>query len=279
MEETIQKIKNWFSTEAKNDNGFYRLYTVKFANSTANRKDLRSTNFLTDNLNDSLQKLDTDIKIHGSTAQQFFVLSHVESKKDPHPIILVFENPFFDSSVQKGNSFNSLNTINGINGNMNANIGMISMLKEHHESTAMLREEMQNLRHQHELEKMDSRISELEFEQKTSFDRFGDFFQTDVGQQIVSGITQLVSQKMAQQPQKNITPTKQVINTEPIKKEKKVQNQQITDNPDVQKLNDSLVKLDSVFEGDGLQALHELAEFCKKNPIIAQQFRQQRENG
>ena len=85
MIEELEKVKNWFETDAKNDKGWYRLYTVRFANSTTNRKDLRSTNFITESINDALIKLDTDIKIHGSTAQQFFIINHIESKKDPHP--------------------------------------------------------------------------------------------------------------------------------------------------------------------------------------------------
>jgi len=269
MEQTLSKIRSWFGTESKNDNGFYRLYSVKHANSTPNRKDLRSTNFITDNLNDSVTKLDSDIKIHGSTAQQFFALFHVENKKDPHPVIIVFENPFYDSAIQKGNT--SFNSINGMNGHFNNhNVGMLGMMKEHHENTASLREEMQNLRHEHELEKMDSRIADLEYEQKTSVDRIGEFFQTDVGQQIVSGITQLMSQKMAQPKQQKQQPVEQ--------KQQPVEQNNKSDNPDVQKLNDSLVKLDKVFKGEGLDALNELADFCVKNPVLAKQFRKQQEN-
>jgi len=274
MEQTITKIRSWFNTEAKNDNGFYRLYSVKHANSTPSRKDLRSTNFITDNLTDSVTKLDSDIKIHGSTAQQFFHLYHIENKKDPHPVILVFENPFFDSAIQKGNT--SFNAINGMSG-INHNIGMISMLKEHHENQASLREEMQNLRHEHELEKLDNRISELEFEQKTAVDRIGEFFQTDVGQQIVSGITQLLSQKMAQKPAQQQPAQQQPVQQQPVQQQP-VQQENKSDNPDVQKLNDSLVKLDKVFHGEGLDALHELADFCVKNPLLAKQFRKQQEH-
>ena len=273
MEQTLSKIRSWFGTEAKNDNGFYRLYSVKHANSTPNRKDLRSTNFITDNLNDSVTKLDSDIKIHGSTAQQFFALFHVENKKDPHPVIIIFENPFFDSAIQKGNT--SFNSINGINSNYNQqhNIGMLSMMKEHHENTSSLREEMQNLRHEHELEKMDSRIADLEFEQKTSVDRIGEFFQTDVGQQIVSGITQLMSQKMAQPKNNKEQQPERQPEQQPVR-----QNQKSDKNADVEKLNNSLVKLDKVFKGDGLQALNELADFCVQNPVLAKQFRKQQEN-
>lgn len=276
MEDTNVKIKNWFSTEAKNDNGFYRLYTVKFANSTPNRKDLRATNFITDNIQDSLTKLDTDIKIHGDTSQQFFAILHVESKKDPHPIVLIVENPYYNTNFQKGSTFSSINGINNNNNSSyNAQIGMISMMKEHHESTSMLQQEMQQLRHEHEVEKMDSRISDLEYSQKTSVDRIGEFFQTDVGQQIVGGITQLVSQKMSQQPaQQPVQPTEQTIKNTSAQQ----QPAQKSDNPQAQKLNDSLMKLDKVFRGEGLEALNELADFCVKNPILAKQFRKQSEN-
>ena len=120
---------------------------------------------------------------------------------------------------------------------------------------------------------MDSRIADLEFEQKTSVDRIGEFFQTDVGQQIVSGITQLMSQKMAQPKNNKEQQPERQPEQQPVR-----QNQKSDKNADVEKLNNSLVKLDKVFKGDGLQALNELADFCVQNPVLAKQFRKQQEN-
>jgi len=273
MEETINKIKNWFDSEAKNDNCFYRLYTVKFVNSSYGRKDLRSTNYITDSKEECLQKIISDITIHGATSNKYFVINHMDGKKDPHPIALFVENPFFDPGSQKTSG------VNGI-GNLNQNNdSMYNLMREHHQTSSQLKEEMQSLRHEHELEKMDGRIAELETGHKTAVDSISDFMQTDVGQKIVSSLTTLMSIKM-QQGKQPVQP----VQNEPISGyEEPVPRTQTrkTDNVDseqVQKLNDSLRKLDEVFNGEGLIALNEIAEFCKTNPDLAQTFRKKQEN-
>jgi len=269
MEETINKIKSWFDSEAKNDNCFYRLYTVKFVNSSYGRKDLRSTNYITDSKEECLQKLISDITIHGATSNKYFVINHMDGKKDPHPIALFVENPFFDPGSQKTSG------VHGI-GNFNQNNdSMFNLMREHHQTSSQLREDMQSLRHEHELEKMDSRIAELETGQKTTVDSISDFMQTDVGQKIVASLTTLMSIKM-QQGKQPVQPVQEPIHgyEEPVQTRR-------TDNVDseqVQKLNDSLKKLDEVFDGDGLSALSELADFCKNNPDLAQTFRKKQEN-
>ncbi len=271
MQSTIEKIKNWFDLEAKNDNCFYKLYTVKFVNSSYGRKDLRSTNFHTETKEECINKLINDINIHGATANKFFVINHFEGKRDPHPITLIVENPHFVPDTQK------YSTINGIHNYQNSNNEMLSLMREHNDQASRLREELIQMKHQHEIEKMDSRIAELETGQKTVVDSITDFMQSEVGQKIVSSFTTLMSIKMQQKSEPSVTNTQKDLSHQEYQETK--QQQQTTDNTDkIDKLNNSLQKLDNVFNGEGLEALNELAQFCVENPSIAQQFRKQQAN-
>lgn len=263
---SLEKVSNWLSSERKNDNCYYRFYTIKYANSNATRKDLRSTNFVTESLEECINKLKNDLIIHGQTAEKFFLLNHVADKKDAHPISIVFENPYYDSSVHKNSS------IHGISSMHNNNDMILSLMKDNHTSNSQMREEIMSLRHEHELEKMDTRIAELEDGQKNSIERIGEFFQTDVGQKIVGSITQLLSQKMA------VPQSKEQVNQEQEKQidkpvPKAITNPEHKQDKEISNLNDSLVKLDKVFDGDGLSALNELAQFCVDNPEMAKTLR------
>ena len=267
---SIQKVKNWFESERKNDNCFYRFYTIKFANSNATRKDLRSTNFVTESLEDCLHKLSNDMAIHGQTAEKFFLLNHISDKKDAHPISIVFENPYYDSSLHKSSGINGIYSTHN-----NTNDILLNIMKENHSKHSEMREEIMNLRHSHEMERMNDRIGELEQSQKNAFDRIGEFFQTDVGQQIVGSVTQLIGQKMTinKNANNNVQPVAKVQQhiEQPVEQPKTdpehKQDQQVSN------LNTSLMKLDQVFEGDGLNALNELAQFCVDNPEMAKQLR------
>lgn len=265
MEKTIEKIKAWFESEAKNDNCFYRLYSVKYVNSSYNRKDLRSTNFITETKEECLQKIISDITIHGATSNKFFVINHMDTKKDPHPITLFVENPFFEPQNQKSSG------INGIGNFTQNNDSLFNLMREHHSTSSALKEEMQQLRHEHELEKMDTRIADLETGQKTAVDSISDFMQTDVGQKIVASLTTLMSIKM----QNGKTPDP--IQGYEEKKEPMQETRKPEESEQVQKLNNSLSKLDKVFKGEGLDALSELADFCVENPDLAQQFRKKQD--
>lgn len=258
---SIEKVANWLDSERKNENCFYRFYTIKYANSNATRKDLRSTNFVTQSLEECLNKLQNDMVIHGQTAEKFFLLNHISDKKDAHPISIVFENPYYDSSVHKSPG------INGIYSTHNNNDMILNLMKENHSSNSQMREEILNLRHEHQLEKMDNRIAELEDGQKNSVEKIGEFFQTDVGQKIVGSITQLLSQKMSIS---NKPEPKQHIQQQV---EKPVENPEHKQDKEISSLNDSLMKLDQVFDGDGLSALNELAQFCIDNPEMAKSLR------
>jgi|TARA_R110000824_G_C15231140_1_gene678586 hypothetical protein len=264
---SLDKVSNWLESERKNDNCYYRFYTIKFANSNATRKDLRSTNFVTQNLDDCITKLNNDMIIHGQTAEKFFLLNHIGDKKDAHPISIVFENPYYDSSVHKSSGIHGIHSMNNNNNDM-----ILNLMKDNHNSNSQMREEIMNLRHEHELEKMDTRIAELEDGHKNSVERIGEFFQTDVGQKIVSSVTQLLSQKMAIPQKQNEVqkPIKTSIN-EPV--QKTIENPEHKQDKEISSLNESLVKLDQVFNGDGLNALNELAQFCVDNPDMAKQIR------
>ena len=262
MENSFEKVKNWFESESKNDNCFYRLYTIKYANSNATRKDLRSTNFISSSIGESLNKLQNDINIHAQTSERFFLLNHISDKKDAHPISVVFENTFYDQAKNKVSGINGIYSTQ--NNDSNA---LLTLMKDHHTSSSQLKEEILALRHEHTIEKMDNRIGELETSQKNSIDRLGEFFQTDVGQQIVSGITQLLSQKMTNKPTQEQNTVQPVQPIRPIQKAESKQDSRVSN------LNESLQKLDSVFDGDGLNALNELAQYCLENPMIAKQLR------
>lgn len=262
---SLDKVSNWLSSERKNDNCYYRFYTIKFANSNATRKDLRSTNFVTQNLEECIEKLNKDMIIHGQTAEKFFLLNHISDKKDAHPISIVFENPYYDSSVHKNSSIHGISSYNN-------NDMILSLMKDNHASNSQMREEIMSLRHEHELEKMDTRIAELEDGQKNSVERIGEFFQTDVGQKIVSSITQLLSQKMAIPQQQNKVDQ---VQAKPIDKAvpNAIANPEHKQDKEISSLNNSLVKLDQVFDGEGLSALNELAQFCVDNPEMAKTLR------
>jgi hypothetical protein len=265
MENSFEKVKNWFESESKNDNCFYRLYTIKYANSNATRKDLRSTNFISSSIDESLNKLQNDINIHAQTSERFFLLNHISDKKDAHPISIVFENTFYDQAKNKVSGINGIYSTQ--NNDSNA---LLTLMKDHHTSSSQLREEILALRHEHTIEKMDNRIGELEESQKNSIDRLGEFFQTDVGQQIVTGITQLLSQKMTPNTT-SVQPVQPVQPIRPIQPKKTIAEPK--QDSRVNNLNESLQKLDSVFDGDGLNALNELAQYCLENPMIAKQLR------
>ena len=145
---------------------------------------------------------------------------------------------------------------------------ILNLMKENHSSNSQMREEILNLRHEHQLEKMDNRIAELEEGQKNSVEKIGEFFQTDVGQKIVGSITQLLSQKMTIT---NKTEPTQHIQQQQV--EKPIENPEHKQDKEISSLNDSLMKLDQVFNGDGLSALNELAQFCIDNPEMAKSLR------
>jgi hypothetical protein len=283
MDETLSLIREWFELEQKNDNCFYKLYTIKYPNSRVSEKDLRSTNWNTSNIDECIEKIHNDLRIHGSLAKEYFMLTHVSGKTDKSGVNLLFKNPLFNYNIN--NSIYSNAGVNGVNSIHNSfDNPMIELLKQHHENSQALKDEIQNLRHEHQIEKMESRISELEYNNRTFPETVSNFLQSDVGKQIVSSFTQLMSIKM----QKPDAQTQNIVDQQPV--QQTVNNESVTDDlsedaekehrNNVSSLQTSLQRLDSVFGYQkGINALEKLATYCCNNPEMAKSILNNLENG
>lgn len=282
MEETLNLIREWFELEQKNDNCYYKLYTVKYPNSRVSEKDLRSTNWNTSNIDECMEKIQNDLRIHGSLAKEYFLLTHVSGKTDKSGVNLLFKNPLYNYNLN--NSMYNSAGVNGINSMYNSfDNPMIELMKQHHENNQAMRDEIQNLRHEHQIEKMESRISELEYNNRTFPETISNFLQSDVGKQVVSSFTQLMSIKM-QKPD----PVQNIPNEQPV--QQTVKNEGVTDNlnvdeekehrQNVSSLQTSLQKLDHVFgHQNGINALEKLSDYCINNPEMAKSILNNLQNG
>lgn len=273
LRESIEEIDHFFKKRGKNENSFYKLYSAKYPNQNVSHNDMIAENFDTNSIEESLYTLDSDLRRHGKYAKEFIVLKHFATKKDGKPLRTTFKNPFFDATIQRGYRGQTNNSINGINNiGSTTNNMLMELLKEHHKNTSELKDQVTDLRHTYQLEKMEDRIAGLEETQRTPLDSIGDFFQTELGQNLAIGILGLVQQK-----QNN--PIQKTIEKEAEKQPQQPQPQQHTDRENseeqqkITKLNDSIVRMDSIFKGEGIDAIYELAIFCQQNPELAKTFR------
>jgi hypothetical protein len=276
FEKEFNKIQNFFNTQAKTENGYYRLYTVKTTDTKPkNNTDLRAVNFESESIEESLERLANDIKHYANTSNRFFVLKHYSAKTDPNPIFLYFANPYFDPTSQRA-FLNNRHSINGMNNNSYNDPMFIDMMKDHYEQKGQLQDQIKELQHQRELDRLEDRIAGLEQGQKTVVDSVKEFLNSDVGQQIAGGIVGIFQAKMMQQPnpvQQN-TPYQEPIKQPPQEESFEPQHKEDQEEQ-VQKVNQALVNLNNVFNGEGIDALLELSEFCINNPGLAHQFRKQ----
>lgn len=280
MEETLNLIREWFELEQKNENCFYKLYTIKYPNSRVSEKDLRSTNWNTSNIDECLEKIENDLRIHGSLAKEYFLLTHISGKTDKAGVNLLFKNPFFNYNLN--NSMFQNSSINGMHNINSFDNPMIDLMKQHHENSQSLRDEIQSLRHEHQIEKLENRISELEYNNRTFPETVSNFLQSDVGKQIVQSFTQLMSIKM-QKPNSNASVNNDV-QQQPVQEENvsdHIQNDaENVHRENVNSLQNSLQKLDSVFgQEKGIGALEKLSDYCINNPEMAKTILNNMSNG
>lgn len=271
IDEQIEIAKQFFEAAGKNDHCYYRLYAVKHVDSTYTQSDLKAQNFETDSMEDSLSRLKRDMEYCGQYSRPFFVLKHFSTKSDPAPIERILKNPLFDPSHQKGNVNGNNNSINGLNGNNESML--ITLLKSHHAETMQLRSELQDLRHERELELLEDRISGLENSSKTKVDVFSDFLNTPVGQQLAGIFGGVLATQFSAAKVAVVVPAVANVQNEEVPSNH-VQDKQIVDQTDaVNRITNSLQTLDQIFDGDGITALDEIAKFCANNPGFAQSLR------
>jgi len=269
LKQELDKAENFFRTSCKNEKCYYKLYTVKYADSKYSGHDLRRKNFQTDSIEESLIQLERDIREVGTNGQQFLVVKNYSIQTDPTPIELRLINPFFNPNLQKGYR----NTgIHGTSENLNGvNNMMFDLMQSHHSSTTDLQKQLLELNHNHQIQKLEERIEGLEDDKRTNFDAISDFFQTETGKTIVGGLMGIIQANAAKPQPLNQTPDRE---EEPKQQQQSDNSEAETDQQEkISKLNASLQRLDKVFNGEGLEALHELAIFCQNNPVQAQMFR------
>jgi hypothetical protein len=259
MEEIIENIRNWLTNEAKNENCYYKLYTIKYPSARPTDRDLRAQNFHSKNIDESIEKITNDINIHGRLAKEYFVITHVSCKQDKAGVNLLVNNPLFQNQ-------------SNVNGFGSSNDNSLELMRMHYENSQNLKEEIQNLRHEHAMEKLYDRIDQIESANKTFLDTISGFIQSDVGKQIVNGVTQIISLKIKNNtPQTNNSLPQQtqqeVIKNDMPEAEHNANNDQ-QDNAN--SLVESLQKLDQVFgEREGINALEKLSQYCINNPEMA----------
>jgi hypothetical protein len=279
LKEQLDRLRVFFETNAKNDKAYYKIYHVKHPNTNVTFRDKLDENFDSDSLEESLEGIESIFRQHGPYSQEYFIVTTAVNNRDPKSIQIVIPNPFFNATIMKGYKGNS--TRNGINGINEVNGMMLDFMKEHYSTTQGLRSDMKDLQHAHELEKMEERIVGLEEGQKGAMDAVVDFFNTDVGKQLVTGVLGIVKAKAIQPSiQNGVPPTSNPSydfpgneNEQPIQKEDQVPNYSEDQQDQIQKLNQAIVKMDNVFGGEGLQALFELAQYCENNPEQAHTLR------
>ena len=101
LENELSKVREFFEHQNKGEGCFYRLYTIKFADSNYTKADLRGSNFKTDSVDSSIERLSNEIKAYGPQGKKFFLIRHYTYPTDSNPVNYVFENPFFREENQK----------------------------------------------------------------------------------------------------------------------------------------------------------------------------------
>ena len=266
LREALEKVRDFFESEEKGDCGYYRIYSAKYADSTVGKTELRGSNFKTQSIDESIEKLEGDLRSKGRYSGKFFHIKHYTGKTDPSPVFTVIENPFFDPNAHKQYG-SSQSGINGIG----ANDMILGLLQSHSNETINLREKIKDLEHQREMDRMEDRISQLESGQRNVLDTLLDFVQSDTGQQIAGGIFGLLQTKLT-------IPQNNVVNQHEQPKndfeQPKPEPQSDAQNNAANLVSQSLHNLDQVFgTGEGLNALYELSVFCMNNPDKAKMLR------
>lgn len=268
----LEKARDFFTKQAKNDACFYKLYDVKYIDTKFNRDDLRASNYETTSQVESLERLTSDMRHLGDRAAQFWVVRHYANKADSQPISFYLKNVFYNPENHKHTANGSVNGF----GNSSINGDMIGLLREHFKQTAELKQEMAELRHQYEMERMEDRISELENSKKGKLDAVNDFLETPIGTQIGGALLALIQIKLLGGAQVPAMP----MPTQPIEQEEQASDSaNFEQDEQIHKVSKSLERFQKVFGGDSIAALEKLSIFCEKNPTVAQNLLKKEADG
>jgi hypothetical protein len=267
----LEKARDFFTKQAKNDACFYKLYDVKYIDTKFNRDDLRASNYETTSQAESLERLASDMRHLGDRAAQFWVVRHYANKADSQPISFYLKNVFYNPENHKHTANVSINGF----GSGSINGDMIGLLKEHFKQTAELKQEMAELRHQYEMERMEDRISELENSKKGKLDAVNDFLETPIGSQLGGALLALLQVKLLGQVPAVPAPVL------PVEQETEQSSDSANFEQDEQihKVSKSLERFQKVFGGDSIAALEKVSIFCEKNPIVAQNLLKKETDG
>lgn len=278
LQQELDKAKRFFETQGKNDHAYYKLYSIKYVDSSYGKDDLRTKNFSSASLNESIEMLERDMRSVGDISKEFFYLKHYTTPNDPQPIGIPLKNPFFNPNNHKG-SMSANNGINGFGGLNAISGGVLDLMREHYASVGSLKEELIKMQHKIELDEKNRQLEEAENSRRGKFDAINDFFETPIGTQLGQVLLLMVQKQMMGG---NIQPNlqQQQVKQQQMEQEHEPELRHDNSNPEqenqLNKVHNAMANLESVFGKDSINALEQLSIYCKENPDMAYQLFQQK---
>jgi hypothetical protein len=278
----INRVKDFFDKNKKNDSCFFKLYNVPYSDTNAGQKHLSYSNFDTASPDDSISILSHQVQSVGVYGNQMFILKHYSGPNDSKPTEFVFRNPFYNPAFYRGASkmgggIYGIGSQNSVGSEM-----LIKIVEQNHAITSSLKEDLMKLKHTYELEKKDSLIAELEEGNRTFKDAMIGFLEGETGTSMIMGIMGMIQQKFLTQPSKPLSqqpppnppsqqpppPPKQEQPTAEVSSKQKIA---------AQKLSASLESLGEVFGSDGIDVVEHLSFIFKQRPELVDEFLKQSE--
>lgn len=275
LNKELDRCTEFFEGNKKNDLCYWRLYTSKYSNSKCDQKNLKATNFESEDLEESIEMLKQQFILHGRYSPRFWIVKLMSSSTDPNGITIILKNVLSEEVKREESAINGF----GYQESSSMQNLMLQMQKEMFEKTSSLEKLLNEERHNRELERMQERLEALESSSKTVIDSITGFAESETGKTVISGIMAIITQKL-NTPNMAFNPAqKQHIQMQqPVQQAAPKTNQ--PEQPEMQsfeseKIKESLEELKKMFGDDMPEILMGVANFCKNNPAYAQQIKAQ----
>jgi hypothetical protein len=269
----IERVRLFFEQSKKNDNCYFRLWNVPFANSNAKSGSYCFSNFDSKSLEDSLDMLTHQVMSVGPYGDCFFKLKHYSTATDGKSLEFTFANPYHNPAFFRGGRGHH-HGINGIGGhNQGGNDIILGLMEQHYTSQSDLKAQMAELKHTYELRDKDAIIAELESGNRTFKDAMIGFLEGDTGQTIVAGLMGLLQQKIMSPPE-----PKQQVEPPPKQEPQAPTPASQAQKQAALKLNTSLERLSKTFDSNGIDVIEHLSLILEERPDLVDQILEPKAN-
>lgn len=251
IDNIIENFENWLDDQAKNSKWYFKIYLVKSNDVNPSKANLVYINTKSEDKYQSMEMLRKALELLCVNGKEYVVIQHIASKTDGTGLDLYFKNPMY-----KKNNYSS--SISGVD-----NMQYLSIQEKHFREIQDLKDEINQIKQDHKITELENRISGILEEKKTTLDFIQGFLESNTGQQLVKGITQIINTKLSLKSQQPINQLPEPVQNEIVSPEPK------QDTDQTQIINESMANLQNVFGQDVIENLYHLSNWVNKNPELA----------